>query len=97
MAAPKDENVDNTNNSNDNPIATAKPTKREEMRLDICDFELADKLGEGAFSEVFKGSLKKRMSDTHRLRQYGEYFACKIIDRRSITINRQASIHSASC
>ena len=87
MAAPKVESTNNSNNVDSKP----KATKQEELRLDIGDFELGDKLGDGAFSEVFKGSLKKRMSATHRLRQYGEYFACKIIDRRSITINRQAS------
>eukprot|EP01083_Nonionella_stella_P082034 226365_1 len=78
------------NNQKTKPDITAQSKPNPELRLDIGDFEFTTKLGDGSFSEVFKGSLKKRMSSTHRLHQFGTYFACKLIDRRSITINRQA-------
>eukprot|EP01084_Bolivina_argentea_P234931 395474_1 len=73
--------------------SSSKPKikNRQELRLDIGDFEFTEKLGDGSFSEVMKGSLKKRMSSTHVLHSYGKYFACKLIDRRSLTINRQAT------
>lgn len=66
--------------------------KRDELKLDIADFvwEASDKLGDGSFSEVYKCSLHKRMSDAHPMHKYGQHFAIKLIDKRSITINRQS-------
>ena len=65
--------------------------RREELKLDIGDFEFEEKIGDGSFSEVFKGALKKRMSAQHPLHKYGKYFACKLVNKRAITINRQSS------